>query len=93
MRPHHKIKRIQNVNIVFRSSEDFKQKLRRYADANDIQLSTAIRNACSELLKREMPELFPHLAVNYFKRLNEIAANGGSIDLTADVPVTAGEIQ
>jgi hypothetical protein len=39
--------------------------MKHYADANDMQLSAAVRSACSEMLKREMPSLFPHLMVPY----------------------------
>jgi hypothetical protein len=54
---------IQTTNVVFRCPEGLKEKMKIYAEANDIQLSAAIRSACSELLKREMPSLFPHLTI------------------------------
>jgi len=56
---------IQTTNVVFRCPEGLKAKMKHYADVNDIQLSAAIRSACSEMLKREMPSLFPHLMVPY----------------------------
>ena len=49
----------QNTNVVFRCPAGLKAKMRAYAEANDQHLSSFIRSACTEVLRREMPEFRP----------------------------------
>ena len=44
----------QNTNVVFRCPAGLKARMRAFAEANDQHLSTFIRSACSEVLRREM---------------------------------------
>ena len=44
----------QNSNIVFRCPAGLKAKMKTFAEANDQHLSSFIRSACSEVLRREM---------------------------------------
>lgn len=44
----------QNTNVVFRCPASLKAKMRAFAEANDQHLSSFIRSACSEVLRREM---------------------------------------
>lgn len=44
----------QNTNVVFRCPAGLKAKMRAFAEANDQHLSSFIRSACSEVLRREM---------------------------------------
>lgn len=53
--------KFQNTNVVFRCPAGFKAKMRAYAEANDQHLSSFIRSACSEALRREMPEYRPNI--------------------------------
>lgn len=43
----------QNTNVVFRCPAGLKAKMRAFAEANDQHLSSFIRSACSEVLRRE----------------------------------------
>ena len=45
----------QNSNIVFRCPANLKAKMRAFAEANDTHLSSFIRSACVEVLRRDMP--------------------------------------
>ena len=64
----------QNTNVVFRCPASFKAKMKAYAEANDQHLSTFIRNACAEVLRREMPSFQPTIpsADEIEKQLEEI---------------------
>jgi hypothetical protein len=44
----------QNTNVVFRCPAGLKAKMRAFAEANDQHLSSFIRSACVEVLRREM---------------------------------------
>lgn len=44
----------QNTNVVFRCPAGLKAKMKAFAEANDQHLSSFIRSACSEILRREM---------------------------------------
>ena len=46
--------RFQNSCVIFRCPASFKAKMRAFAEANDQHLSSFIRSACSEVLRREM---------------------------------------
>jgi hypothetical protein len=46
----------QNTNVVFRCPSGLKAKMRAFAEANDQHLSSFIRSACSEVLRREMAD-------------------------------------
>ena len=46
---------IHNSNIVFRCPISLKAKMRAFAEANDQHLSSFIRSACVDALRREMP--------------------------------------
>ena len=47
--------KFQTSNIVFRCPANLKAKMRAFAEANDTHLSSFIRSACVEVLRREMP--------------------------------------
>jgi len=47
--------KFQNTNIVFRCPATLKAKMRAFAEANDTHLSSFIRSACVEVLRRDMP--------------------------------------
>lgn len=49
----------QNANIVFRAPAGLKAKMKAFAEANDQHLSSFIRSACVEVLRREMPDKYP----------------------------------
>lgn len=49
----------QNTNVVFRCPAGLKAKMRAYAEANEQHLSSFIRFACSDFLRREMGEQRP----------------------------------
>jgi hypothetical protein len=51
----------QNTNVVFRCPASLKAKMRAFAEANDQHLSTFIRSACVEVLRREMREYQPNI--------------------------------
>ena len=46
---------IHNSNIVFRCPISLKAKMRAFAESNDQHLSSFIRSACVDALRREMP--------------------------------------
>lgn len=50
----------QNSNIVFRCPANLKAKMRAFAEANDTHLSSFIRSACVEVLRRDMPSYHPN---------------------------------
>jgi hypothetical protein len=51
----------QNSNVVFRCPAGLKAKMRAFAEANDQHLSSFIRSACSEVLRREMGGTAPNI--------------------------------
>ena len=51
----------QNTNVVFRCPAPLKAKMRAFAKANDTHLSTFIRSACVEVLRREMKDYHPNI--------------------------------
>ena len=51
----------QNTNVAFRCPAGLKAKMRAFAEANDQHLSSFIRSACSEVLRREMSN--PHFNI------------------------------
>jgi hypothetical protein len=53
--------KFQNTNVVFRCPAGLKAKMRAYAEANDQHLSSFIRSACVEILRREMPSFTPRI--------------------------------
>ena len=44
---------IQNSNVAFRCPSDLKQRLEAYAEGNHLHVSSVIRSACSDYLKRK----------------------------------------
>lgn len=64
----------QNTNVVFRCPASLKAKMKAFAEANDSHLSTFIRSACIEVLRREMPSSYPEIptTADIEKRLEEI---------------------
>ena len=48
------MKMFQNTSVAFRCPAGLKAKMRAFAEANDQHLSSFIRSACSEVLRREM---------------------------------------
>jgi hypothetical protein len=51
----------QNSNVVFRCPASLKAKMRAFAEANDQHLSSFIRSACVEVLRREMSDYRPNV--------------------------------
>lgn len=51
----------QNSNVVFRCPASLKAKMIAFAEANDQHLSSFIRSACVEVLRREMPTEYPKI--------------------------------
>ena len=51
----------QNSNVVFRCPASLKAKMKAFAEANDQHLSSFIRSACVEVLRREMPTVYPRI--------------------------------
>lgn len=47
--------KIHNSNVVFRCPQDLKSRMRVFAEANGQRLSSFIRSACVEVLRREAP--------------------------------------
>jgi hypothetical protein len=47
------MKIIQNKNMAFRCPSDLRERLEAYADGNHLHLSSVIRSACSDWLKRK----------------------------------------
>jgi len=64
----------QNTNVVFRCPAGLKAKMRAFAEANDQHLSSFIRSACSEVLRREMANYKPNVPseADINKQLEEI---------------------
>ncbi len=52
---------IHNSNIVFRCPISLKAKMRAFAEANDQYLSSFIRSACVDALRRQMPSYQPNV--------------------------------
>lgn len=50
---------VQNTNVVFRCPAGLKAKMRAFAEANDQNLSSFIRSACVDVLRREMAGSYP----------------------------------
>ena len=44
---------IQNSNVAFRCPSDLKERLEAYAEGNHLHVSSVIRSACSDYLKRK----------------------------------------
>lgn len=44
---------IQNSNVAFRCPSDLKERLEAYAEGNHLHVSSVIRFACSDYLKRK----------------------------------------
>ena len=44
---------IHNSNVVFRCPQDLKARMRAFAESNGQRLSSFIRSACVEVLRRE----------------------------------------
>ena len=51
----------QNTNVVFRCPASLKAKMRAFAEANDTHLSSFIRSACVDVLRREMGDYRPNI--------------------------------
>ena len=47
------MKLIQNTNIAFRCPSDLKERLEVYAQTQNLHVSSVIRSACSDWLKRK----------------------------------------
>jgi hypothetical protein len=64
----------QNTNVVFRCPAGLKAKMRAFAEANDQHLSSFIRSACSEVLRREMGDYRSNIPseADISKQLEEI---------------------
>ena len=65
----------QNTNVVFRCPAGLKAKMRAFAEANDQHLSSFIRSACVEVLRREMAGSFSTIPTHedVERRLAEMA--------------------
>jgi hypothetical protein len=50
---------IHNQNVAFRCPAGLKAKMKAFAEANDQHLSSFIRSACVEVLRREMGSAYP----------------------------------
>ena len=48
-----------NTNVVFRCPAELKERMRAFAESRDQELSTFIRSACVEVLRREVPSFVP----------------------------------
>jgi hypothetical protein len=59
----------QNSNVAFRCPKSLKEKMKLVAEGREEHLSSFIRSACLEVIKRELPSDIP---ANYF---NEIYTN------------------
>ena len=44
---------IQNSNVAFRCPSDLKERLETFAEGNHLHVSSVIRSACSDYLKRK----------------------------------------
>ena len=44
---------IQNSNVAFRCPSDLKERLEAFAESNHLHVSSVIRSACSDYLKRK----------------------------------------
>ncbi len=44
---------IQNSNVAFRCPSDLKERLEAFAEGNHLHVSSVIRSACSDYLKRK----------------------------------------
>lgn len=53
--------KFQNSNVVFRCPLGLKAKMRAFAEANDTRLSSFIRSACVDALRRGMPPYLPNV--------------------------------
>lgn len=51
----------QNSNVVFRCPLGLKAKMKAFAEANDTHLSTFVRSACIDALRRQMPSYQPNV--------------------------------
>lgn len=49
----------QNSNVVFRCPLSLKEKMKAVAEEREEHLSTFIRSACAEVLRREYPSIYP----------------------------------
>ena len=47
------MKTIQNSNVAFRCPSDLKERLEAFAEGNHLHVSSVIRSACSDYLKRK----------------------------------------
>ncbi len=52
----------QNSNVVFRCPISLKEKMKAVAEAREEHLSSFIRSACIEVLRREYPSSYPKSA-------------------------------
>jgi hypothetical protein len=46
--------KFHNTNVVFRCPAELKDRMRSFAESRDQELSTFIRSACVEVIRREM---------------------------------------
>ena len=53
------MKMFQNENVAFRCPALLKAKMMAFAEANDQHLSSFIRSACVEALRRQFPSHYP----------------------------------
>ena len=51
----------QNSNVAFRCPAGLKAKMMAFAEANDQHLSSFIRSACVEALRRQFPSHYPSI--------------------------------
>ena len=58
------MRKIQNVNISFRATEDLKQRLTEFCYENDLHNSSVIRQALNSYLRLETKEKMPRLMAN-----------------------------
>jgi hypothetical protein len=47
---------IHHQNVAFRCRNTLKEKLQAYAEEHDIRVSSVIRNACVDFLRKELPD-------------------------------------
>jgi hypothetical protein len=55
------MRKIQNVNISFRATEDLKQRLTEFCHENDLHNSNVIRQALNSYLRQEKKTKMPAL--------------------------------
>ena len=66
------MKMFQNENVAFRCPAGLKAKMMAFAEANDQHLSSFIRSACVEALRRQFPSHYPSIPTD--EQINDKSA-------------------